>query len=537
MGFAKQAIAALAVSAVAAAAPWACAAAQTTTPAKPAAKSEEADVPDGSGAPSAKKKDPAVAERAYAAGVKAFEAGKMGDAVQSLSVALSQGGLPAQQMAKALYFRGAAYRKQEKPAQAISDLTTAVWLKGGLSDADRAKAIEERQQAYREAGLGDTAPPIGTPPLDAPASAGGSATTKTAAAAPAPQKSFWSNLLPWGSSSQPAPTQAAPPPAPVAQQSAAQPEPAPAPQAPATETMPWQTAMQQPADAQAATPAPPAAAPAPPVVVTAAVSAPSVPDQISAGFVESSTAAPPAQPAAVRPVSTESAQSSGGTFSGVEKAVTGLFGNVFGSSAAPSGTTTASTPPSPVSTATTATSSSPPQWQDTTVAAAEPSAASTPAPEALPWTTQSAATPPPPVKMPPVIQQQAEAAPAAKPAKSKSEVAPPPVIMAAAPEVPPATALAPAPPVPVTAEAPSGRYRLQVAAVRSRDEAERLASSVMKHEALTGGGVRPEIDEAVLGSMGTFYRVRLGPYADAAEPGQLCKSLRPKGYDCLVVTQ
>jgi cell division protein FtsN len=51
------------------------------------------------------------------------------------------------------------------------------------------------------------------------------------------------------------------------------------------------------------------------------------------------------------------------------------------------------------------------------------------------------------------------------------------------------------------------------------------------------GTVTPEIDEAVIGSMGTFYRVRLGPYADAAEPGQLCKTLKPQGFDCLVVTQ
>jgi cell division septation protein DedD len=107
-----------------------------------------------------------------------------------------------------------------------------------------------------------------------------------------------------------------------------------------------------------------------------------------------------------------------------------------------------------------------------------------------------------------------------------------PPVSAASPK---AASAAPAPPVPVTASAPAGKFRLQVAAVRSRDEAERLASSVMKHQGV--GGVQPEIDETVLGSMGTFYRVRLGPYADAAEPGQLCKSLRPQGFDCLVVTQ
>ncbi len=51
------------------------------------------------------------------------------------------------------------------------------------------------------------------------------------------------------------------------------------------------------------------------------------------------------------------------------------------------------------------------------------------------------------------------------------------------------------------------------------------------------GGRQPEVDEAVIGSMGTFYRVRLGPYASAKEPEQLCVALRSDGFDCLVVTQ
>ena len=37
--------------------------------------------------------------------------------------------------------------------------------------------------------------------------------------------------------------------------------------------------------------------------------------------------------------------------------------------------------------------------------------------------------------------------------------------------------------------------------------------------------------------MGTFYRVRVGPYADAKEPQQLCGGLRSSGFDCLVVIQ
>ena len=82
-----------------------------------------------------------------------------------------------------------------------------------------------------------------------------------------------------------------------------------------------------------------------------------------------------------------------------------------------------------------------------------------------------------------------------------------------------------------------GKYKLQVAAVRSREEAERLAQTLTGYQPVRDGMVAPEIDEAVIGSMGTFYRVRLGPYADAKEPNQLCKTLKPQGFDCLVVTQ
>ena len=65
------------------------------------------------------------------------------------------GGLGSAEMAKALYVRGMAYKKQSKPGLAISDLTSALWLKNGLGDADQKSAIAERAEAYRLAGLGD----------------------------------------------------------------------------------------------------------------------------------------------------------------------------------------------------------------------------------------------------------------------------------------------------------------------------------------------------------------------------------------------
>ncbi len=89
---------------------------------------------------------------------------------------------------------------------------------------------------------------------------------------------------------------------------------------------------------------------------------------------------------------------------------------------------------------------------------------------------------------------------------------------------------------PVARSAPSGKFRLQVAAVRSRSEADALAGLVVGRHGEQLGGRQPEVDEAVIGSMGTFYRVRLGPYANAKEPEQLCVALRSDGFDCLVVS-
>ncbi len=89
-----------------------------------------------------------------------------------------------------------------------------------------------------------------------------------------------------------------------------------------------------------------------------------------------------------------------------------------------------------------------------------------------------------------------------------------------------------------TAHRPAaGNYKLQVAAVRSREEAEKLRADRCTASSRCDGAVAAEIDEAVIGSMGTFYRVGLGPMPMRQEPGQLCKTLKPQGFDCMVVTQ
>lgn len=101
------------------------------------------------------KKDPAVAQQQIDAGTVALQAGKHDQAVQQFTSALTGGSLPANLMARAHYQRGLAYRKQSKPALAISDLTHALWIKNGLTEADRADAMQNRIAAYRDAGLPD----------------------------------------------------------------------------------------------------------------------------------------------------------------------------------------------------------------------------------------------------------------------------------------------------------------------------------------------------------------------------------------------
>ena len=97
-----------------------------------------------------------------------------------------------------------------------------------------------------------------------------------------------------------------------------------------------------------------------------------------------------------------------------------------------------------------------------------------------------------------------------------------------------------APPVvnqPAPSTAPSGKYHVQIAAVRSRSEAYALSVRLLSQYGGEFGSRRPAVKETVIGSMGTFYRVSVGPYASERETAQLCGSLRANGFDCLVITQ
>lgn len=282
-----------------------------------------------------KKQDPVEAQRAIEAAGKLLKSGKAVQAVQSLTATLAGGNLPPGVMAKALYVRGLAYREQKQPAQAISDLTSALWLKGGLGGDERADALKQRIEAYADAGL--------TEHGQALVAAGGDA---------APAKKSGSN---------------------------------------------WLSSLFNPSGSDA---------PPPP----------------------SRTKVAPAKEKAESPVAA--------------KAAPGLIGG----------------------------------WASKTEVEAD----------------RTAAAP-----------------------KAKAEA-------------PPAEAEGP----PVNAE---GRFQVQLAPVRTRTEAVALAAKAKREHAAVLASSEPQIDQAVIGNMGAFYRVRFGPFANAQQTQAVCAKLQGSGLDCMPV--
>ena len=104
-----------------------------------------------------KSKAAALVQQAFDGGIKAYGAGKFEEAQRAFDAAI-RGGLPSAQMPRLLYYRGLTFRKLGKPGYAVSDLTSALWLKGGLSEAERADAIKTRALAYNESGVSDVPP-------------------------------------------------------------------------------------------------------------------------------------------------------------------------------------------------------------------------------------------------------------------------------------------------------------------------------------------------------------------------------------------
>jgi hypothetical protein len=213
----------------------------------------------------------------------------------------------------------------------------------------------------------------------------------------------------------------------------------------------------------------------------AAATPPSATPAVPSAAPSAAAAAPSAAPAAPPPVASGSSGGIGGFFNSIT-------GGIFSSSSS-------SSPASPP-----AESAKPPEPVTTASYTGNETAKG---PEVSSWsqTTEVASDPAPPVRTVAAVHEAASPAP------------------------------------PPQASARKGKYVLQVAAVRSREEADLMVARLLTQHGGELGGRDPAVDEAVIGSMGTFYRVRVGPYADASEPKRLCSSLQSGGFDCLVVTK
>lgn len=80
-----------------------------------------------------------------------------------------------------------------------------------------------------------------------------------------------------------------------------------------------------------------------------------------------------------------------------------------------------------------------------------------------------------------------------------------------------------------------GTYQLQLATSRSEEEAKALWKKVSQAQNLAG--IRPNIERVEIGSFGTFYALRIGPFPDKAESLKVCNALKRSGIDCSLAEQ
>jgi len=92
-----------------------------------------------------------------------------------------------------------------------------------------------------------------------------------------------------------------------------------------------------------------------------------------------------------------------------------------------------------------------------------------------------------------------------------------------------------APAAPAATQAASRGYTVQLANSRSQAEAQALWKKVQKSNTQLASAA-PQIDKVDIGSFGTFYSLKIGPFASEAESAKLCNALKRNGTDCSVVS-
>jgi cell division septation protein DedD len=142
----------------------------------------------------------------------------------------------------------------------------------------------------------------------------------------------------------------------------------------------------------------------------------------------------------------------------------------------------------------------------------------------------------------PAPQAAAPPQPTTEPPSAATATAAAPLPSAApAPPSPPATAptrkTARAEPPPTPAHAPStGKgYRLQLGSVRSPEAAKKEWDHLKSEQSDLLGALGFTTERADLGARGIYYRIQVGPIADAAAAERDCNELKRRGVGCILV--
>lgn len=81
----------------------------------------------------------------------------------------------------------------------------------------------------------------------------------------------------------------------------------------------------------------------------------------------------------------------------------------------------------------------------------------------------------------------------------------------------------------------SGPYMVQVAALRDPNGAELTWNRMIARNPGLFAGAEKRVQRADLGARGTFYRLRVGAFADREEATAFCEAIKSSGNDCIVV--
>jgi len=126
------------------------------------------------------------------------------------------------------------------------------------------------------------------------------------------------------------------------------------------------------------------------------------------------------------------------------------------------------------------------------------------------------------------------AATATKPAPTKPAEAKPAVSKAIETAALPPPAVAPTASKPAEAAASAGgAYVLQIGSYKSQADAD-AAWKTFSSKHPMAGGYSENVRKADLGDKGTWYRLRMGSFADKAAATAFCEKLKSDGGNCLV---